>query len=61
MGSALETLSPAKQNRLVALAEAYGQAHPGIPGQWRIDLIALDLASDGRLQALQHIEGAVEG
>jgi putative endonuclease len=61
MGSAIESLSRAKQNRLVALAEAYGQDHPGIPDQWRIDLIALDLASDGRVQSLRHIEGAVEG
>jgi putative endonuclease len=61
MGRAVQSLTMAKQNRLVALAEAYGQEHPGLPEAWQIDLIALDLASDGRLLSLQHIEGAVEG
>jgi putative endonuclease len=61
MGSAIESLSWSKQARLVALAEAYGQEHPELPGQWRIDLIALDLAADGRVLCLRHVEGAVEG
>src|SRR3989442_15114353 len=58
-GTALESLTPAKQRRLVALAEAYGQGRDDLPEQRRIDLIALDLASDGRLLSLKHIEGAV--
>jgi putative endonuclease len=61
MGSAVQSLSAAKQRRLVALAEAYGQSSPDLPEQWRIDLIALDLAGDGRLLSLRHVEGAVEG
>lgn len=59
-GTAAEALSSAKQRRLVALAEAYGQQREGLPSAQRIDLIALDLAPDGRLLSLQHIEGAVE-
>ena len=59
MGTALESLTPAKQRRLVALAEAYGQGREDLPERRRIDLIALDLASDGRLLSLKHIEGAV--
>lgn len=59
MGSALESLTLAKQRRLVGLAEAYTQDRPGLPPQRRIDLIALDLARDGRLVSLRHIEGAV--
>lgn len=61
MGGAVQSLSAAKQNRLVALAEAYGQEHPGLPEAWRIDLIALELAANGRLLSLRHVEGAVEG
>jgi putative endonuclease len=61
MGSAVESLSTAKQQRLVALVESYGQEHQDLPDQWRIDLIALDLGSDGRLLSLKHVEGAVEG
>ncbi len=59
MGTAAESLSPTKQRRLVALAEAYGQGRDDLPQQRRIDLIALDLAPDGRLLSLRHIEGAV--
>ena len=59
MGTAAESLTAAKQRRLVALAEAYGQAREGLPEQRRIDVIAVDLAPDGRLLSLQHIEGAV--
>ena len=59
-GTAIEAINSAKQRRLVALAEAYGQQRDGLPSTQRIDVIALDLASDGRLISLQHIEGAVE-
>jgi putative endonuclease len=59
-GTATEALNSAKQRRLVALAEAYSQLHAGLPPEQRIDVIALDLALDGRLISLQHIEGAVE-
>jgi len=59
MGSAAESLSPAKQRRLVALAEAYVQDRDDVPEAQRIDVIAVDLALDGRLLSLDHIEGAV--
>ena len=59
MGSAVESLTQAKQRRLVALAEAYPTDSQGLPDGRRIDLIAVDLAPDGRLLSLQHIEGAV--
>lgn len=59
MGTAAESLTPAKQRRLVALAEAYAQDREGLPEQHRIDVIAIDLSPDGWLQSLQHIEGAV--
>lgn len=61
MGPARESLTPAKQARLLALAEAYLQEHPGLPPDARVDLIAVDLAPDGRLLRLEHIESAVEG
>ena len=59
MGSAVESLTPAKRRRLVALAEAYGQDRAHLPAERRIDVIALDLAPDGRLLSLRHMEGAV--
>jgi len=61
MGTAVEALTLAKQRRMVAMAEAYGQAREGLPEQWRIDLIAVDFERDGRLMSLVHYENAVEG
>jgi putative endonuclease len=59
MGTAIESLSRAKQRRLVALAEAYDPAPLHSHEQRRIDVIAVDLAPDGRLLSLSHVEGAV--
>ena len=46
-GSAKESLSPAKKERLIRLAHAYAQANPDIPAQWRIDVVAIDFGPDG--------------
>ena len=59
MGTAAESLSPAKQRRMVEMAEAYGQARENLPEQWRIDLIAIDFESGGRLASIVHYENAV--
>lgn len=59
MGTAAESLSPAKQRRMVEMAGAFGQARDDLPEQWRIDLIAIDFDSDGRLASLVHYENAV--
>lgn len=60
-GGALESLSRHKQERLQALAEVYAAEHPELPSDLRIDLVAIDLAADGSVAALEHIESAVEG
>jgi len=59
MGTAGESLTSVKQRRLLALADAYGQARDGLPDQRRIDVIAVDFGRGGRLLSLDHIEGAV--
>jgi len=59
MGGAADSVTEAKQQRLIAMAEAYGQAREGLPEAQRIDVIALDLSPDGKLQSLEHIENAV--
>jgi len=59
MGTASESLTPAKQRRLVGLAEAYGQTDDRLPERRRIDVIAVDFEPSGRLLSLEHIEGAV--
>lgn len=59
LGTASESLTPAKQRRLVCLAEAYGQTDDRLPERRRIDVIAVDFEPSGRLLSLEHIEGAV--
>jgi len=59
MGTAGESLTPAKQRRLVGLAQAYGQTDDRLPERRRIDVIAVDFERGGRLLSLEHIEGAV--
>jgi putative endonuclease len=59
MGSAADSVTNAKRQRLVALAEAYGQEREDLPENRRIDVIALDLSIEGRLLSLNHIEDAV--
>jgi putative endonuclease len=59
MGTAAESLSPAKQRRLVALADAYANARERLPEERRIDVIAIDFGRGGKLLSLDHIEAAV--
>jgi putative endonuclease len=60
LGSAAESVTAAKASHIVAAAQAYAQAHEGCPADQRIDVIAVSLAPDGRVLALDHIEGAVD-
>ena len=43
------------------LAWAYVQAHGLEAADWRIDVVALDMAADGRVLRANHIEYAVIG
>lgn len=54
----LESITPTKQRRLRALAYAYLSAAECDP-PWRIDVIAINVGSDGRVTALEHLEYAV--
>lgn len=56
-GGPEESITPAKQARLVALAQAYLQ-QPGAPSlSWRIDVVAVRLGRDE--VRVNHIENAV--
>lgn len=59
-GSALASITPAKQARLAAVGAAYVQA-VAWPGPWRIDVVAIQLDGAGRLQQIEHIRHAVTG
>lgn len=56
-----ESISMQKAQRLFALAQAYLATHPELPAAARIDLIAVEIASDGRVQRVQHLEDIVTG
>ena len=60
-GSAAESLTPEKGARIREAAEAYCLEQPEVPEDRRIDVIAIDLAPDGRLLRLEHIENAFSG
>ena len=61
MGSAAESLTPGKGARIREAAEAYCLERADVPEERRIDVIAIDLAPDGRLLRLEHIENAFSG
>ena len=60
-GTAAESVTARKAAHLLAVAQAYAQANPDCPAEQRIDVITLELAPDGRVVSVEHIEGAVEG
>ena len=57
-GTPAESVTVAKERRLLTVARAYLQEHTDVPPNQRIDVIAIEL-SRGRLLAVQHIEGAI--
>jgi len=59
-GTAAESITQVKAGRLVAVAQAYYQEHPHLPPHQRIDVVAVELSPQGRLQKVEHIEGAVQ-
>ena len=60
LGTPEESVTTAKQARLVALGQAYVQ-ETGWLGDWRIDVIAIEMDRRGRLLRLEHYENAVTG
>lgn len=59
-GSPEESISAAKQVRLMALAEAYVQECEW-QGFYRIDVIAIEMDGRGRLLRISHYENAITG
>jgi putative endonuclease len=60
LGSPEESVTPAKQARLILLAEAYVQAHDWL-ADWRIDVVAVEMDRRGRLLRVEQYENAVTG
>lgn len=56
-GTAAESVTPAKQERLIELARTYLQEREAPPQSWRIDVVAVQLGPG--LSHVKHIENAV--
>ncbi len=63
-GLAEESISPVRAERLVAVAEEFLQSRSAFPYDsetpWRIDLVCVNLDSNGKLFNVNHIRHAVE-
>jgi putative endonuclease len=59
LGGPAESVTVAKERRLLSAAKAYLQEHADLPPDQRIDVVAVQLSPRGRLLAVQHIEGAI--
>ena len=53
-------MTPAKQAKLVEVAQTYLQEHSW-EGDWRIDVVAVEMTSRGRLLRVDLIKNAVTG
>ena len=60
LGTPEESITPAKQARLIELAEAYVLACDWL-GDWRIDVVAVEMDRRGRLLRVDHYENAITG
>ena len=60
MGSPEEALTPAKQKKLMQLAQIYVDEQ-NLDVDWRIDLVAVELDNSGKLLRCDHIPNAVLG
>ncbi len=58
-GTPEESVTPAKQRRLVAVALSYLQSHRGLPPDWRIDMVAVEVDRSGRVVRTNLVRNAV--
>ena len=59
-GSPEESITPDKRQRLAAIADEYLQATNAQDMERRVDLVAVEFGSGGKLQRLEVLENAVE-
>ena len=60
-GSPEESITPSKRAHLIASAQEYVSSNEVAECDWRIDLVAVEMDSSGRLQRIEVVENAVEG
>ncbi len=60
-GTPEESITPAKRAHLIAAAQAYLQTYALEDRDWRIDVVAVELSSQGKLIRVDVLENAIEG
>jgi len=58
-GSPEESITPTKMDHMRNVAAYYWQSHSDLPESWRIDVIAIEMNSHGRVSRIELIENAV--
>ena len=59
-GSPEESITPVKARHLRAAARFYYQSHVGLPEDWRIDVIAVELDEHDKPERINLIQNAIE-
>ena len=59
-GTPEESVTAAKARKLIATAQEFLQEHDQVNAGWRIDLIAIRLDGDRRVQDITHLRHAVQ-
>jgi putative endonuclease len=58
-GSPEESVTAAKQEKLVAVAMSFLQTNEDLPSEWRIDVVAIEVSPRGRVTRTELIQNAV--
>lgn len=54
------SITPRKKAHLLSAIQAYMQAHPGLQGDWRVDVIAIRRSPAGQPDDIVHFENAIQ-
>lgn len=54
-----ESVTAAKKEKLASVAMSYLQTHDGLPSDWRIDVVAIEVSPKGRVVRTELIQNAV--
>jgi ribonuclease HII len=60
-GSPEESITAAKRQKLIEVAQTYLQEHESEPLDWRIDVVSIELSPEGETERLTLLKNAVEG
>jgi putative endonuclease len=58
-GTPEESVTASKRERLASVAMSYLQTHEGLPSEWRIDVVAIEVGPRGQVVRAELIQNAV--